>query len=171
MATHAPAASAEAEILRHQARSIHRVVCMQADGITHEESIVPPQPAGNSFNWVVGHLITVYNNALPLLQQEPVASKEALEPYQRGSLPLDDPGKALPLPELLSLWETASERFDAGLAALPPERLDDLSPFSPTGNPNETVRTLLSTITFHQAYHTGQTAILRRIVGKPGAIK
>jgi len=42
---------------------------------------------------------------------------------------------------------------------------------SPTGNPNETVRTLLTTIMFHQAYHAGQTAVLRRIAGKEGAIR
>ena len=170
MATQAPSACAEADLFRHQARSIYHVMRMQTDGVTHEESLIHPQPAGNCLNWVVGHLIAVYNNTLPLLEQESVASKEALAPYQRGTSPLDD-AQALPLAELLALWDTASARIDAGLATVPAERLDHAAPFSPTGNPNETVRTLLSTVMFHQAYHTGQTALLRRIAGKPGAIR
>jgi uncharacterized damage-inducible protein DinB len=62
-------------------------------------------------------------------------------------------------------------RFDAGLAALPEERLAERVPMSPTGNPNETVGTMLATIVQHQAYHSGQLGVLRRVAGKPGAIK
>jgi hypothetical protein len=60
---------------------------------------------------------------------------------------------------------------DAGLAAIDPETFDDPVPESPTGNPDETVRSLMSTVMFHQAYHAGQTAVLRRIAGKEGAIR
>lgn len=171
MANHAPAACAEAEVFRHQARSIHQVVRLQTDGVTHNESLMQPKPAGNCLNWVVGHLIAVYNDALPMLEQEPVTSKEALAPYQRGAPPLDDHAQALQIAELLALWDVVNARVDTGLVALPAERLSQPAPFSPTGNANETVSTLLSTVMFHQAYHTGQTALLRRIVGKPGAIR
>lgn len=167
---HAIAASPEAEVFRHQARSIHTVVRLQTDGVTHEESLIKPQPAGNCLNWVIGHLVAVYNNALPLVGQEPVIDKASIAEYQRGSPPLEATMPVVPLAELLTLWDTAHTRIDAGLAALPADALDQPAPFSPTGNPKETVRTLLSSVMFHQAYHTGQTALLRRIVGKPGAI-
>jgi uncharacterized damage-inducible protein DinB len=49
--------------------------------------------------------------------------------------------------------------------------MDEPAPFSPTNNPKETVRSLLATVFFHQAYHVGQTGLLRRIAGKEGAIK
>jgi hypothetical protein len=166
----ATADSTVAEVFRHQARSIHQVVRLQTDGVTHEESLIKPQPAGNCLNWVVGHLVAVYNNALPMLGQEAVISKESIAEYQRGAPPLDESMPVLPIAELLALWDKAHTRIDAGLAALPADALDQPAPFSPTGNPNETVGTLLSTVMFHQAYHTGQTALLRRIVGKPGAI-
>jgi uncharacterized damage-inducible protein DinB len=42
---------------------------------------------------------------------------------------------------------------------------------SPSGNPDETVRSLITTVMFHQAYHAGQTAVLRRIAGREGAIR
>jgi len=76
----------------------------------------------------------------------------------------------LELSELLNICEKALERIDVGLANLTPERLDEKAPVSPTNNPNETVRSLLAIVGFHQAYHAGQLGVLRRIAGKPGAI-
>lgn len=171
MAAQVSSANAEIEVFRHQARSIHQVVHMQTEGVTQDESLVQPRQAGNCLNWVVGHLITVYNNALQLLGQEAVGAPDVLARYQRGSLPMEDAAHALQLNELLALWDQVNARVDAGLSTFPAERLDQPAPFSPTGSPNETVRTLLSTIMFHQAYHTGQTALLRRVIGKPGAIR
>lgn len=63
------------------------------------------------------------------------------------------------------------ERVDAGLAGLTPDVVDSPAAGSPTGNPDETVRSLLTTVMFHQAYHAGQTAVLRRVAGKEGAIR
>ncbi len=70
----------------------------------------------------------------------------------------------------MTAWDEATRRIDAGLAGLAPEALDQPAPHSPGNNPNETVRSLLSVTFFHQAYHAGQTGILRRIAGKEGAI-
>jgi hypothetical protein len=60
---------------------------------------------------------------------------------------------------------------DEGLRRIDPGVLDRPVADSPSGNPKETVRTLLTTLMFHQAYHAGQTAVLRRIAGKEGAIR
>ena len=38
-------------------------------------------------------------------------------------------------------------------------------------DPDETVGSLLSVVLFHQAYHAGQTAVLRRVAVKDGAIR
>jgi len=99
-----------------------------------------------------------------------VISEERLKAYARHSSPLKDQAEALPLQELLAAFDKASERVDAGLASLAPRRLDEPAPFSPVNDPKETVRSLLASISFHQAYHAGQTGLLRRIAGKPGAI-
>lgn len=166
-----PQAAGEIEALRHFARLSDRVVHVNLEGVTHEESLIQPQPGGNCLNFVLGHLVAVYNNALPLVGQERVMDPAAIRRYDRGSPPLTDPAEAMDLGELMSAWETAAARMEAGLATLTPEVLDQPAPFSPGDDPNETVRSLIATVLFHQAYHAGQTGVLRRITGHPGAIR
>lgn len=161
----------EVEVFRQQARMAHAVVRMNTEGITHEESLVQPQPEGNCLNFVVGHLMSVYDQALGLVGQEPVLGVEALQRYMRGSPPLRDPAEAMDFGALMAAWDTASERFDAGLAALTPEVMERPMPGPDSkGELTETVRSLLSIILFHQTYHAGQTGLLRRIIGREGAI-
>jgi DinB superfamily len=160
----------EIGVLRNQARTTERVVQMNVEGITHEESLIRPEPGGNCLNWVIGHLACVYNNVLPLLGQNSVVQKSVLKRYERGAAPLEIADEAVALDELLATITEAVNRFEAGLAGLTPERLDEPAGFSPTNNPNETVRSLLATVCFHQAYHAGQTGTLRRLAGKKGAI-
>lgn len=171
MSTAAPGTAGEIESLRHQARMTHQVVRMNLEGITHEESLRGPEPAGNCLNWVVGHLVAIYGHVLPLLGQEPALDPPEVARYDRGSAPLTDPAEALPLERLLDAWDEASRRFDAGLAGLAPEALDRPAPFSPGNEPDETVRSLLVTVVYHQGYHSGQTGILRRTTGREGAIR
>jgi uncharacterized damage-inducible protein DinB len=160
----------EVEVLRQQAQATRRVVHLNVDGLTQEESLVQPAPGGSCLNWVVGHLVATYNQMLPLLGQKPVLEEGALKRYARGTPPLENPAEALDLQVLLTAWDDANDRVDAGLASLTSDALDKPVSISPTKNPNETVRSLLPTILFHQAYHAGQTGLLRRIAGKPGAI-
>jgi uncharacterized damage-inducible protein DinB len=160
----------EVELFRENAKSIHQIVRRNVEGITQEESLIQPRPAGNCLNWVVGHLVNVYDGILPLLGQKPVLGKEILARYGRGTPPLQDPAEAMPLHELLVAWDNASDRFAAGLANLTTEQLDFPAPSSPRNNPDETVRSLLGLVCFHQAYHAGQLGILRRMAGKKGAI-
>lgn len=160
----------ETEVLRLSFRATRDVVKRNVEGLTQEESMIQPEPAGNCLNWVMGHLLCVYDQALLLVGQAPVMGQEALQRYKRGSAPLKNSGEALPLSEMVKAWDEASNRMDAGLAAVTSQALDSPAPFSPTKNPNETVRSLLSVLAFHQAYHAGQTGLLRRLAGKAGAI-
>ncbi len=170
--TEASVAVGEVEVLREQVRAIHFVLRKNLAGITHEDSLIQPQPGGNCMNWVVGHLVRTYNNnVLPLLGQEPVLGANVLKRYERGSAELHDPSEALPLDDLLAAWDETTNRVDAGLTAVTPEVLNRPAPFSPRNKPDETVRSLLSIVVFHQAYHCGQTGLLRRMAGKEGAIK
>lgn len=155
--------------VRQQAEMTRQVVRLNVDGVTHEQSLTAPRPAGNSLNWVLGHLLCIYNEVLGLLAAPPVTDRERLQPYARGSSPLAA-SDALPLDELVRLWEEACGSFASALSAVPEARLAQPVPDSPSGNPDETVGSLLVTVMFHQAYHAGQLGVLRRVSGHPGAI-
>jgi uncharacterized damage-inducible protein DinB len=160
----------DVEVFRQQAGAIHQILQRNVAGLTQEESLIQPPPGGSCLNWVVGHLLAIYNDTLPMLGQERVMEREALQRYGRGTPPLTDPAEAKDLQELLAAWNQATERIDAGLASLTAEALDRPAPRSPSNNPKETVRSLLALTFFHQAYHIGQTGLLRRMAGKEGAI-
>jgi hypothetical protein len=157
--------------LRHQSDLTRIVVGLNAEGISHGDSLAQPRPGGNCFNWVLGHLVAIYGEALPLLGQQPVRPREELSHYARGAAPITNAAEALRIEDLRKWWEESCLRFDAGLAALSEERLAEHAPFSPGNDPNETVGSLLATVVHHQAYHSGQLGVLRRVAGKPGAIK
>jgi uncharacterized damage-inducible protein DinB len=159
------------EILRAQAAAARGALHRNIDDLTHDESLQSPQPGGNCLNWVVGHLDSTNEQMLALLGQPAVLGEAALARYKRGSVELHDAAEALPLEKLLSVWDEQWARIDAGLAALPPEKLDAPSPWSPRNKPDETIGSLLAALLFHQAYHTGQSGLLRRIAGHEGAIR
>ena len=167
MTTTASETLAEVELFRFQTGITNKVLHANVAGLTQEESLIQPHPGGNCLNWVVGHLVCIYNHILPMLGQEPAGGD--LSRYDRGSAPIQNAAEARDLSELMAAWDQAVQRFDTGLAGLTPEMLDQPSE-GPDPDRTETVRSLLNTICFHQSYHVGQTGVLRRLTGKEGAI-
>ena len=45
----------------------HWVLTRQADGLTHEDSLLQLSFRGNCFNWVVGHVLVSRENVLKML--------------------------------------------------------------------------------------------------------
>lgn len=140
---------------------------MNLEGLTHEESLVQPQPGGNCLNWIVGHILANRKGILGLLGKQPVWNDEDAGPYQRGSEPLTDPVVAKNLDQMLAMLETSQESILAGLTEISEEALQASSPDDKLG---DTVETMLAGLVFHEAYHVGETGILRRLLGHEGAI-
>ena len=141
------------------------------DGLTHEESLRSPQPGGNCLNWVLGHIVFGRNAWLSaVLGEAPLFDPATIARYRRGSSPLTDGSLALPFEELVAAYDRAQEPLLAAMARLTPERLAEKAPFSPGNDPNETVGSLVAKLCFHEGYHIGQTAILRRLLGHTGGI-
>lgn len=136
-------------------------------GITNQESLRSPQPGGNTMNWIVGHVVRTRNQALGLLGEKPPFEDSEFELYGAGGL---DAARALPLDELKRRFDVLGPTLARALERATAEQLSAAAPFSPTGNANETVGTLLASIAFHEAYHLGQTGLSRRLLGKPGAL-
>lgn len=170
MPTPAPETAPEIEAFRHQAEMIDEVLRINIEGLTHEDSLIQPQPEGNCLNWVVGHLLWTYDYNLPVLGQEPVMEEGLLKRYARGAPPLRDASEALDFQELLNASDEVAECIDTGLAGLTADALGQPARRAPDDDPDETVRERLIGVLFHQGYHVGQTALLRRIAGKDGAI-
>ena len=136
-------------------------------GVTNEESLRRPQPGGNTMNWIVGHVVRTRNQALGLLGEKPLYDDSDFEAYGAGG---SNPPRILPIDELKRRFDALGPLLGSALERTTPPQLSAAAPFSPTGNPNETVGTLLSSIAFHEAYHLGQTGLSRRLLGKAGAL-
>lgn len=144
------------------------VINKNTEGLTHEDSLLQPSPGGNCLNWVIGHIVKARNDALALVGKDPLYPPERFARYH--SRPLTGAEEALPLDELLESFHSLQGPLTAGLKEMTAEQLAAPAPFSPTGNADETVGSLLAGLAFHESYHAGQTGILRRIAGKPGAL-
>lgn len=136
-------------------------------GLTHNESMQPPKPAGNTLNWVVGHVVRTRNQALMILGKPPLFPESDFDAYNAAK---PNAGRILSLDDLQDRYTQLGEKLADTLQNCSAAALEAPAPFSPTGNPDETVGTLLASIAFHEAYHLGQTGFLRRLLGKPGAL-
>jgi hypothetical protein len=138
--------------------------------VTPQESLVSPEPGGNCLNWVVGHIVASRDQFFPLLGEEPVLAHEVIQRYRRGSPPITAAAEAQPLANLLDALDRSQERLLAAIGRLTPEKLGTAMEVKGLpGNPS-TVFEAIAMLHFHEAYHVGQSGILRRVAGKPGAI-
>lgn len=160
-----------AKTLAHQLGLSSYVLERNLSELSEQECLIGPEKGGNCLNWVLGHLTRARVMAVQGLGQEPPFPLEDFGAYDdRGGVPFTRE-TALPLDELKRRFKALQEPLVRGLSEMSPEALSKPAPFSPTGNPNETMGTLFVAFAFHEAYHVGQTGLLRRIAGKEGAVK
>ena len=141
------------------------------DGVTNEESLIIPHPAGNCINWVLGHVVTARNTVLTLAGGNGIVNDEAATHYRRGSAALRPDDKVPDISMLRGWLADSQQRLIPALAALPDEKLRLAVP-EPLRRPplTGTVGDALARLAAHESYHNGQIGLLRRLAGKPGAI-
>jgi hypothetical protein len=144
-----------------------RALHLNCEGFTHEESLVEPRPAGNSANWVLGHILANRSYILKLIDEVPLWSEADGEPYERerDGEPFD-PAGARSWDSMRADLEATQERIRAGLARLGPDQLA----VKKKPDDRRILGEQLHFLAFHEGYHAGQLGMLRRIVGKVGAI-
>jgi uncharacterized damage-inducible protein DinB len=149
-----------------QFRFAHSALERNLDDISDGESLVPPKAGGNCINWIVGHLLSTRDGSHALLGLDPAwpVSRGASDLYRRGSsgAPAD---RAVPLSELREALRRSQTAVIAALEQISPERLAERA------SETMTVGERLAFLGFHESYHVGQTGLLRRVLGKGGAIK
>jgi uncharacterized damage-inducible protein DinB len=135
------------------------------EGITHEESLVQPRPAGNTINWILGHILATRNRLHQLLRLEEAWSAALAHRYTGLDGAGWTPAAAVDLRSIASELARSQQQLMAAF--------DDMSQqtLAARANDGRTLAEVLGFFHFHEAYHTGQIAVVRRIVGRPGVIK
>jgi len=154
-------------LIAHQFDLVYRMIADNVQGMTAEQSLAQPFPAGNCANWILGHMTNVQNGVMRLVGQEPVWVSDQLS--NAGWNPITSRTKAIAWESLRDRMLDSRERCVAAISSLSEEKLADEVPH-PFGGTTSRGQ-LLSTLAFHQAYHAGQLGIARRIAGLEGAVK
>jgi len=149
--------SNDIEIVKVQVFSSYKIISMNIEGITQKESMIFPNGDANCMNWILGHLIYIRNAFLNILGEESVWDNEKFSCYNRGELPLERKDELVDFEELKSYLQQSQDKLEAKLITVEsfdPKTINDIAIFC-----------------LHEIYHGGQLGYLRRILGKPGAIK
>ncbi len=144
-------------------------VQQNTEGMTQEESLCAPPAGGNCANWVLGHIVHTRSTIAALTGGEPFTGDDHEKLYGRGSPALVDADKAMQTTELLQHYSRSTEQLQAFLARATDEDLAQALP-EPHEILGSTVGEALTAFAFHEAYHAGQLGILRRVMGKSGAL-
>jgi hypothetical protein len=150
------------DYLQHQFQLTSKALEYNLDGISDEESFIYAESGGNTVNWVVGHIIATRDTLLERVNTQQVLTASERTRYQRGSEPIEKYDEGI--------IQLSRMRGDLGKSnTIMTEMFDKLEngeiPL------NEELGIEIAGILFHEAYHVGQVAILRRFLGKEGVIK
>jgi DinB family protein len=154
------------------------------DGVSNEESLLIPQPAGNCINWVLGHIVSARGIVLCLASGDnpleigdaakgsiPAQMGDVGARYRRGSGPIHDGDEVLDLGTLRGLLADSQQQLIPALAVISQETLALPVPEAMRRPPlTGSVGEALARMVFHESYHNGQIGLLRRLAGRPGAI-
>jgi len=142
------------------------------EGVSHEDSVHIPQPAGNCINWVLGHIVTARGTVLTLAGGAPVLSGDSAAHYRRGSDPIHAGDNVLDLGTLRGLLADSQQQLIPALADISEETLALPVPEQLRRPPlTGSIGAALARLAFHESYHNGQIGLLRRLAGKEGAIR
>ena len=135
----------------------HRVIAINLKDVSNEESLASNTSGGNSINWILGHIIISRDDIFELLGLKRDCDEHFESLYSRGTQNIAK-DKAIQIDKLIEIFNSSQQKLEDGVSN---------ADFS--ANPDNLKQ--LSFLAFHEAYHVGQTGILRRVAGKEGAIK
>lgn len=132
----------------------HFVVTGNLTDISHEESLVTPPTGGSSINWLMGHIVRYRAKTLAYLGQ-PLENEPQLKAlYDFNTVPNSE--TALPLEDIKAQYESTQKQ------------ILDLIVDIDNGLDTENKLVFLA---YHETMHSGQIAILRRMLGKDPGVK
>ncbi|MCH9032386.1 MAG: DinB family protein [candidate division Zixibacteria bacterium] len=148
----------------------HSALNAVAKDMSNSDSLASPDGGGNCASWILGHLVNTRNKQIGLLGKDPLYPVEKFARYEQGTDPLSDSDSGLPFDELLTAFDKLHDAWNAAFDEMSDDQLSAKAPFSPFGHSDETIGSLLGTLSFHESYHVGQIGMLRKICGMPSAV-
>ncbi len=145
------------DILLYGFKFNHITFKKNLEDISNEESLLTPIKNGNSINWLAGHIVISRDMLLKKIGIEPVYTDKKGENYLRGSTDFEMKDSE-EITVLNKLFNESQEKLLKTVKTLNFE------------NKNELAKSIVGFL-MHESYHIGQTGILRRLLGKEGAIK
>ncbi len=133
------------------------VINKNLEDITQDESVMTPAGGGSSINWILGHIVLTRDYLHQLLGIEHMCDEKIEKLYAQGT-PTLKKEEAVELKSLLKIFNDSQEKILKALDEFD-IRVDEEKMNNIPG------------LSFHEAYHAGQTAILRRVIGKKGIIQ
>jgi len=136
------------------------------DDVTETESLVIPEGADNSINWLVGHILATRARFIQLMGAEPFWGEQQVSLY----LPENRERFAaapMPIAQLKSALEDSLTVIEKALHNSE-SRLSKSTGRQPMFGEIETILHRLLFLACHEAYHAGQIGLIRRLLGKPG---
>ena len=146
------------KILKQLYELNYRALTLNLEDVNDEEALILPRLGGNCLNWIVGHILISRDEILRQLGEKSVFPGDEANAYKRGSN-TENIHVLTPLNRLLEKMAETQKILE-----------DALGHLTETETEAEWIDQL-SFLQFHETYHVGQTGLLRRIIGKEGAIK
>lgn len=139
------------------------ILAMQADGLSHADSLRQTPYNINCLNWVIGHIADSRESMIEALGGAGVTEDGELERYRRETEPITEDGPGVvALDRLLGIIETGQERLAETIAAVPDAAWDEEVS---VGDRMVTLASRARFWYFHDTYHTGQAELLRQVAG------
>ena len=131
------------------------------EGVKEDDLSRIPQDGSNPLIWIAGHL-TTSRASLTRLAGERIDNPWS-KIFSRGAT-VDSNVTYPAITEITSLWDTATKSLMVKLEELTAEKLAEPATF-PVPSGDKTTRGAIIFLNFHETYHIGQMAYLRKWLG------
>lgn len=133
------------------------------EGLTFEELHRRGSVHTNSMLWIAGHVTLYRHRLLGIVGEELEFPWTDL--FARGSEPAA-PDRYPEAADIIRSWDTVAQHIERRLPQVEEEEWSRPSP-RPYPVQDQTLRGAVCFLGFHEAYHLGQMAYVRRILGRP----
>jgi hypothetical protein len=137
-----------------------------AEGLSNDESLRQPPFTANTFNWLLGHILSTRQEVLLTLDQPPLWPDGTGGRYATGSPPLTDAAEAVSLDDLMAQVDRSRGLLQIALEGGSAEYLEAIigTRFGPRPRIEH-----IAGLQWHETYHLGQLELLRAMIldGRP----